>query len=120
MSLDGYYDGPGKDGMAPALGGAFDSYNAERLRAADTLLLGQVSSEMFRGFWPPVADDPKATPDQREISRRDTAIDKVVISASLTPEQTRPWDNNTRIIRRADAHKEIANLKDRDGNDILM
>jgi len=65
MSLDGYYDGPGKDVMAlaPGLGGAFDAYNAERLRAADTLLLGRVSYDMFRGFWPSVVDDPTATPD---------------------------------------------------------
>lgn len=122
MSLDGYYEGPGNDviALAPALGGAFDSYCAERLRAADTLLLGRTSFEGFRGFWPSVADDPTATPDQREISRLDNALDKVVVSDSLIPEQTEPWRSTTRIIRRADAHEQVAALKRQADKDILM
>jgi dihydrofolate reductase len=122
MSLDGYYTGPGNDimALAPALGGAFDAYNAERLRAADTLLLGRASYDGFRGFWPSVADDPAATPDQREISRLDNALDKVVISDSLTPEQTEPWHTTTRIVRRTDAHEQIAALKRQTGKDMLV
>jgi dihydrofolate reductase len=119
MSLDGYYEGPGKNVMVMPMGGAFDAYNAERLRAADTLLLGRVSFDMFRGFWPTVVDDPNATPDNREISRLNNAIDKVVISDSLTPQQTAPW-HNTRIIRRADAHQQVADLKRQPGGDILI
>jgi dihydrofolate reductase len=128
MSLDGYYEGPGKNVMdlfdyrreAYPTDESFDAYNAERLRAADTLLLGRVSYEGFKGFWPPVVDDPKATPFQREISRLDNAIDKVVISDSLTAEQTEPWRSTTRIIRRADAHEQIAKLKNQSGKDILV
>src|SRR5215204_3786071 len=125
MSLDGYYEGPGKNVMALfdyrwdyPTDESFDAYNAERLRAADTLLLGRVSYEGFKGFWPPVADDPNATPIQRKISRLDNAIEKVVISDSLTPEETAPW-HNTRIIRCADAHEQIAELKPQPGKEIL-
>ena len=50
MSLDGYYEGPGKNVMVLPLDEAFDAYNAERLRAADTLLLGRVSYDGFRGL----------------------------------------------------------------------
>ncbi|MGH2557864.1 MAG: hypothetical protein ACRDJH_02275 [Thermomicrobiales bacterium] len=32
MSLDGYYEGPGKNVMVLPMGGPFDLYNAERLR----------------------------------------------------------------------------------------
>jgi len=122
MSLDGYYEGLGKDVMVLPLDGAFDAYNAERLRAADTLLLGCNSYEGFKGFWPSVADDPSPqwTPTDREISRLENAIDKVVISDSLNPEQTEPWHDNTRIIRRADAHEQIAELKRQTGRDILV
>ena len=122
MSLDGYYERLGKDVMVLPLDGAFDAYNAERLRAADTLLLGCNSYEGFKGFWPSVADDPSPqwTPTDREISRLENAIDKVVISDSLNPEQTEPWHDNTRIIRRADAHEQIAELKRQTGRDILV
>jgi dihydrofolate reductase len=126
MSLDGYYEGPGKNVMALfdyrwdyPTDESFDAYNAERLRAADTLLLGRVSYDGFKGFWPSVADDPAATPLQREISRLDNAIEKVVISDSLTPEETAPW-HNTRIISRADAHGQIAELKGQTGRDVLV
>jgi dihydrofolate reductase len=126
MSLDGYYEGPGKKVMALfdyrwdyPTDESFDAYNAERLRAADTLLLGRVSYDGFKGFWPSVADDPAATPLQREISRLDNAIEKVVISDSLTPKETAPW-HNTRIISRADAHGQIAELKGQTGKDILV
>jgi dihydrofolate reductase len=127
VSLDGYYEGPGKNVMAlfdyrweayPA-DQSFDAYNAERLRAADTLLLGRVSYVGFKGFGPPVADDPDATPFQREISRLDNAIDKVVISDSLTAEETAPW-HNTSIIGREDAREHVAELKREAGRDILV
>jgi dihydrofolate reductase len=119
MSLDGHYTGPGNNVMVLPLDEAFDAYNAERLRAADTLLLGRTTYEGFKGFWPSAADDPKARPILREISRLDNAIDKVVVSDSITPEQTAPW-HNTRIIRRADAHEQIAELKRQTGNEILV
>jgi dihydrofolate reductase len=126
MSLDGYYEGPGKNVMALfdyrwdyPTDESFDAYNAERLRAADTLLLGRVSYQGFKGFWPSVADDPDATPIQREISHLNNAIDKVVISDSLTPEEAAPW-HNTRIIGRVDAHEQIAELKRQSGKDILV
>ena len=126
MSLDGYYEGPGKNVMVLfdyrwdyPTDESFDAYNAERLRAADTLLLGRVSYDGFKSFWPSVADDPNATPIQREISRLNNAIDKVVISDSLTSEQTAPW-HNTHIIRRAKAHAQIAELKRQTGRDILV
>jgi dihydrofolate reductase len=119
MSLDGYFEGLGKDVMVLPMDEAFDAYNAERLRAADTLLLGRTTYEGFKGFWPSVADDPEARPILREISRLDNAIDKVVVSDSITPEQTAPW-HNTRIIRRADAHAQIAELKRQTGKEILV
>ena len=86
MSLDGYYEGPGKNVMVLfdyrwevyPTDESFDAYNAERLHGADTLLLGRVSYDGFKSFWPSVADDPNAMPIQREISRRNKAICNVV------------------------------------------
>jgi dihydrofolate reductase len=129
MSLDGYYEGPGKNVMVLPMDEAFDGYNAERLRAADTLLLGRTTYDGFRGFWPSVADDPNFAPTRignrraatlREISWLNTAIDKVVISDSMIPEQTEPWQNTTRIISRADANAQIAELKRQTGKNILV
>ena len=119
LSLDGYFEGPGKDVMALPFDDAFSDYNAERLRAADTLLLGRTSFEGFKSYWPAVADMPDVRPVEREISRLNSAIEKVVVSDSLTPEQTAPW-TNTRIVRRADAHDQIEELKRQPGREILV
>ena len=119
VSLDGYYEGPGGDVMALPFDEGFDDYNAERLRAADTLLLGRKSYEGFKSYWPLIADDPDVRPVEREISRLNTAIDKVVVSDSLTVDQTAPWPN-TRIVGRADAHEQITALKNGPGRDVLV
>jgi len=119
ISVDGFYSGPNDDVMAMPFDEPFDDYNAERLRAADTLLLGRRSFEGFKSYWPPIADQPDANPVEREISRLDNAIDKVVVSDTLTDADLAPW-TNTRIVRRADAHDAIDELKRGHGREIVM
>lgn len=120
ISADGFYSGPNDDIMAMPFDTTFSDYNAERLRAADTLLLGRRSFEGFRDYWPSIADDPDQPPVEREISRLDNAIDKVVISDTLTDDNLGPWRDTTRIVRRADAHDAVRDLKRGPGREILM
>ncbi len=127
MSLDGYYEAPDKNVMplfafrdAYPDDDTFDVYNAVRLRAADTLLLGRTSYEGFKSYWPDVADDPGAPQVNREISQLYNTMEKIVVSDSLTPDQTAPWQETTRIIRGNDLHVEIVALKQQPGRDILM
>jgi dihydrofolate reductase len=128
ISLDGYYEGKNRDLGAlfeyanPDYSGDqnFDYYNAERLRAADTLLLsGRTSSLGFKDYWLGVPDDANATPIRREIAGLMASIEKVIVSDHLTPEEIAPW-GNTRIVTRANAHREIAALKQQAGRDIVM
>ncbi len=88
----------------------FSDYNAERLRAADTLLLGRTSYKGFRSYWPRVAEDIGQPAVEREISRLNAAIEKVVISSRLKPDKIERW-GPTRIVRRANALAEVAALK---------
>ncbi|MXQ68303.1 deaminase [Actinomadura rayongensis] len=118
-SLDGRVEGPGRNFMAMPADHSFDGYCAERLRTADTLLLGRATFDLFRGFWPSMAGHPEATADQREIARLDDAIEKVVVSDSLAAGRTAPWDDAL-IVPRAEAHARIAALKKEDGRDILV
>ncbi len=119
ISLDGFYSGPGGDIMAMPFGAGFSDYNAERLRAADTLLLGRQSFEFFRSYWPAIADDVRQPPVEREISRLNTAIEKVVVSNSLQPGEVEGW-GPSRVVRRASAHAEVAALKKGLGREILV
>ena len=120
VSVDGFYSGPNDDVMAMPFDTTFSDYNLERLRAADTLLLGRRSFEGFRDYWPAIADDPDQPPVEREISRLDNAIEKVVVSDSLTDADLGPWTGTTRIVRRADAHDAVAQLRRGTGREILM
>ena len=64
-------------------------------------------------------NDPNATVIRHEFAQLIAAMQKVVISDKLTAEELAPWEN-TRIIKLADAHQEIAALKQKPGKDILI
>jgi len=120
ISLDGYHTGSGNNVsvMFPMMGKVFDFYNAELLRTADVHLVGRVSFEMFQNFWPKVAKNPTSdewTPSQRELSQAGESVNPIVVSDTLT----RTWPD-IRIIRRADAYQQIAELKRQQGKDILI
>jgi dihydrofolate reductase len=129
MSLDGYVDGPGGSVMVLPMDNYFNEHNLERLRAADTLLLGARTYTGFKSFWPAVADDPTVAPAvaanpevaevTRETGQRNNQIQKTVVSDSLTADDTAPWTDTTTIVRRADAHQAIADLKSQPGREIL-
>jgi len=128
VSIDGYYEG--KDRKLDSLfdyfhkdysgDQNFDHYNAERLRAADILLLsGRTSFLGNKEYWASVPNNPDATPIRQEIAQLIRSIEKIAISDHLTRDELAPWEN-TRIIKVADAHKEIAALKQRPGRDIFI
>jgi dihydrofolate reductase len=129
MSLDGYYEG--KDRNLNALfdyfhedyagDENFDYYNAERMRAADTLIFsGRTSFMGNKEYWASVPNDPNATVIRQEIAQLQKNIEKIVVSDHLTKEDLAPWADTTRIVKRADTFKEIAALKQQAGRDIFM
>jgi len=127
VTLDGYYEG--KDKSINSLfdyyhadysnDQNFDYYNAERLRSADFLLLSRTAFLGNKGYWPGVTADLNATPVRHEIAGLMNSIEKIVISDNLTAAELAPWEN-THIIQRAEAYKEIAALKQQPGKDILV
>lgn len=119
VSLDGYYTGLDDNIMVMPFDVGFDEYNAERLRSATTLLLGRKSFEGFRDYWPSIAGNTEAPEVEREISRLNSAIDKVVVSDTLTAADTSPWDNSE-IVPQGRAHGRVKELKEEDRGDILM
>ena len=127
VTLDGYYEGNDKsinslyDYYHEDYHGddSFDFYNAERLRAADFLLLSRNAFLGNKEYWTSVPDNPNATAIRQEIADLMKSIQKLVISDNLTDVGLPPW-NNTRVIKRADAYREIDELKQQSGKDILI
>jgi dihydrofolate reductase len=119
MSLDGFYEGPGGNVMDLPMDATSDAYNLERMRAADTLLLGRTTFELFKSYWPSQVDNPEASADNREIAKVHLDIDQVVISDSLTDDDVVSWRDKTTIVRRADAIDRVSQLKQGDGGELL-
>lgn len=127
VTLDGLYEG--KDKNIHSLydyyhkdyygDNSFDFYNVERLKSADFLLLSRSSFLGNKEYWTSVPNDPKATEIRLETAELFKSIKKLVISDNLTKEELTPWEN-TQIIKRADAYKEIAAIKGQGGKDILV
>jgi dihydrofolate reductase len=128
VTVDGYYESKDKtiDGLfeyyhEDYFGDQnFDHYNTERLRAADTLVLsGRTSFLGNKEYWTGVPNDPNATAIRREFAELIKRVDKIVVSDKITEVELAPWDN-TRIVKVADAPKQIAALKQQPGRDILI
>lgn len=128
VTVDGYYEARDKtiDSLFEFFDASyhgdqqFDYYNTERLRAADTLILsGRTSFLGNKRYWTGVPGDPDATAIRREFADLIHKVDKIVVSDTISPDDLAPW-NNTRIVRVADAPREIAALKQQPGRDILI
>ncbi len=127
-TLDGYYEAKDKT-IGPLFkyrhedydnDDSYDYYNAELLRAADTLLLsGRTSFLGNKDYWTSVPNDPNATAIRLEFAQLINSVEKIVVSDKITREELAPWDN-TRIVKVADAQKEVAALKQQPGRDILV
>jgi dihydrofolate reductase len=82
----------------------------KRLRAnADALLVGRATFEAFRSYWPHQTDDETGVRDHLN------AVDKYVVSSTLTDAG---WDPTT--ILRGNVAEEVGALKDTSGGDIVV
>jgi hypothetical protein len=67
-----------------------------------------------------VANHPELAGQHRETGERNNQIRKLVVSDSLTADDTAPWTGTSTIVRRADAHQAVAECKQQPGKEILM
>jgi dihydrofolate reductase len=120
LSLDGRVNGAGGDydmsWIVPhAITDAARDHMIRVTAPATTILLGRKNYEGFGGFWPAVADDENAAPQDRAVSKWMTETEKVVFSSTLTEA---PWQNS-RIVD-ADPADVVKQLRTQDGGDIIV
>jgi dihydrofolate reductase len=128
MTLDAYYEAKDKT-IGPLFeyrhedyhnDDSFDYYNADLLRASDTLVLsGRTSFLGNKNYWTSVPNDPNATAIRREFAGLIQSVEKIVVSDKITKEDLAPWEK-TRIVKVADAPQAVAALKRQPGRDILI
>jgi len=112
VSLDGVMESPGGEGnykykgwTMPYVSDTFLKFKRDELFAADGLLVGRVTYEIFASAWPKM-------PDTSDFGERMNNLPKYVLSHTL---KELSW-NNSRLI----TLKEIPNLKQAPGRDILV
>jgi dihydrofolate reductase len=128
VTVDGRYEDDDHDIASffshqhPDYAGAddFDHYVTSLLRGSDVALLsGRRSALGNLSYWASVPGDPGATDIRREFASLFAAVQKVVVSDTVTPEDLEPYEN-TRIVRVADARAEVVRLKAETGLGILV
>jgi len=120
LSLDGRVNGAGGDydmsWIVPhAITEAARDHMIRVTSPATTILLGRKNYEGFGGFWPAVADDENAAPQDRAVSKWMNETEKVVFSTTLTEV---PWQNS-RIVD-ADPADVVKQLRAEEGGDIIV
>lgn len=88
-----------------------NEFAKKQLGKAGTILFGRVTYEMMASYWP----TPQASLDNPEIAGFMNAAEKYVFSNTLN---VAAWQN-TRLVH-GDAVKEVASLKEQEGNDMII
>ncbi len=117
VSLDGVIEDPGGTGESDRGGWAFqtdrgpegDKFKFDELAAADALLLGRTTYEVFAAAWPSMTDE--------EGGAEMNGYPKHVVSTTL--EEPLEWSNST-LIKVNEFAEEIGNLKEQEGKDIVI
>lgn len=120
LSLDGCVTGPaGEYDMGWIVPHAIsDGSRAHMLRvtsAASTVLLGRKNYQGFAGYWPSVAGDDNAHPDDRSFAQWLNATEKIVFSSTLGQVD---W-SNARLASAGPA-ATVKELRTHDGGDIVV
>src|SRR5688500_1491782 len=83
------------------------TWNLEQVKAADAILLGRTTYQIFAAFWP--------TAPAGEFTDRMNEVPKYVVSRTL---QRADWTNTT--ILSGDPAAEVEALKARDGGELIL
>lgn len=115
ISVDGFVAGPNGEMDWIHVDGEIFEYAGNMTDQADTALYGRVTYQMMESYWPTAASQPNASAHDIQHSAWYNKVEKVVISNTLKGSNL----NNTRIIG-DNLYKEIQDIKDRPGSNILM
>jgi len=107
VSLDGFFEGPNKELDWHVVDAEFLEYAKDLLRTVDTLLFGAATYELMAGYWPSAPAD--------EIAEKMNNLPKIVFSKTLKEVD---W-NNSRLVR-DNIQKEVSNLKQQPGKDMVV
>ena len=111
VTLDGFFEGPNGEIDWHNADEEFNEFAVDQVNAADGLIFGRVTYELMASYWP----TPAAQADDPIVEKKMNTMPKIVFSRTLDKVE---W-NNTRLVK-GDAVKEISQLKQEPGKDLLI
>lgn len=114
VSLDGFFEGPGREIDWHLVDEELHSHFNEQLAAMGAFLDGRVTYELMAGFWPTADTDPKASQPVVEFAGIWRDMPKIVFSRTL---ERADW--NTTIARDVIV-EDIMALKAQPGGDLVL
>ncbi|TLM72797.1 dihydrofolate reductase family protein [Pseudarthrobacter sp. NamB4] len=114
VSLDGFFEGPGRDISWHRVDEELHQHMNDELSAMGGFIAGRVTHELMAEYWPAADRNPESSPAEAVFARIWRGMPKYVFSRTLTEA---PW--NTTVI--ADVVPEhIGELKAQAGGDLVM
>ncbi|MDO9455982.1 dihydrofolate reductase family protein [Nocardioides sp.] len=121
VSVDGYAEGSGGDISVMPLDESFNEHNAEQIAGAAQVLYGATTYRQMVSYWPQVPDNPDASAaEQRIATKMAEGLPVIVVSDSMTSDDTDPWREQTTIVRRGDAHRAVSQLREAEGDTVIF
>ncbi|WUD77655.1 dihydrofolate reductase family protein [Streptomyces sp. NBC_00510] len=114
VSLDGYFEGPGREIDWHRVDEELHLHMNERLKTMGGFLSGRVTHELMAAYWPTADADPESSPAVAEFAGIWRDMPKVVYSRTL---ERADW--NATIVRDVVA-EEVMELKARPGGDLML
>jgi len=110
ITLNGYFEGPGRDISWHPHDAESDAFSMEGLGSGSVLVFGRVTYELMAGWWP----TPAAAHSFPEVARGMNAAEKIVFSRTL---HQAAW-SNTRLL--TDLVNEARKLKQASARDMTI
>ncbi|OGW39487.1 MAG: riboflavin biosynthesis protein RibD [Nitrospirae bacterium GWC2_56_14] len=111
ITLDGYFEGPGRDISWHNVDAEFNEYAVAMLNSVDLLLFGRVTYELMAGYWP----TPDVMKNDPLVAERMNNLWKIVFSRTL---DRASW-HNTRLVKE-NIEEEIIKVKKQSGKDMAL
>jgi dihydrofolate reductase len=111
ITLDGFFEGSGKDISWHQVDDEFNEFAIEQLSSTDGLIFGRVTYQLMANFWP----TPAGLDGEPATAKLMNSLPKYVFSRTLEKVE---WNNTT--LLKGEAVKELNKLKQENGKDLYI
>lgn len=115
ISLDGFFEGNGRDISWHNVDDEFNKFAIEQTKSFGAIIFGRVTYELFESYWPVALKDPKTSKEDRIIAKTIDDIEKIVFSKKL---KKVTW-KNSKLFSEINVDK-IKKLKKKLSNDMVI